>query len=56
MPARIDDELPLLEDTGCDRDRASAHAQHRGQECVGELQVLSTRTIVGHQEPARQPL
>jgi hypothetical protein len=37
-------------------DPGPANAQHQGQEVVGQLQAISRRTVVGHQQPARQSL
>jgi hypothetical protein len=37
-------------------DPGPAHAQHQGQEVVGQSQAISRRTVVGHQQPARQSL
>ena len=55
LAARIADHLRLLHGAGGDGDGAALHAQHVGQQFVGQVEVVGVGPVVGHQQPARKP-
>src|SRR5688572_11667968 len=53
--ANIADQVPPLQCASGDSDRTPAHSEHVAEILMRELKVIRVRTVMGHQEPARQP-
>lgn len=56
IAADITNQAGFLHDAGRRGDAAAAHAKHVGEKLVRQLEMVPTRSVMRHQEPARQPV
>ena len=56
LASRHPDDPPLLKIVQGDRDASTPHPKHQRQELVGERNLVTIQTVIGHEQPAGQAL
>ena len=52
---RVFDQAMLLQRTGRRSDADTPHAQHVGKELMGHPETVGMRSVLAHEQPAREP-
>ena len=52
LASDVTDQVPLLEGAGRISNALAAHAQHVGEELLGELEFVRPETVMRHEQPA----
>jgi hypothetical protein len=56
VTSRQPDHSPLFKVIKSDCDPSSPDTKHQRQKLVGERNLIASQTVIGHEQPARQPL